>query len=1805
MSIERPTLIIHATYFPVATTEDEVAADPERRAAHDQGLSLYNLLTRRDDDRLSWGAGVPVRIATRFDKVDPAEAQSLVVVAVLGPTLLQTAGARTAALATIQAWRTQKVNVIPVATTDGWRAFEKPLGKLLISGDPNGPVLDEIVLQVARVLAAGDHSQTRLFISHAKGDLDATERAAEKIRDYVQSRTTADSPFFDSVSLLAGEDLDQKIDAEAGSGVFIAVRGDSYSSRSWCIRELVKAKQHRLPMLTVEVLTTGERRSATYSGNGPTIVWPRNNPEAASIVVRHAMVECVRSLLFVLEAKRIADEQLNGAVAISRAPELIDLPALRSGRQGMIVVLHPDPELSVHERGVLDDADKQLRLVTPTTAFSGAIGRVHRAPLDGWQVGMSLSDNPGLDGPEGIDDLHVEDATVFVARTLVASGAAIGYGGDFRTSGYTELFAQLVSAYNQTARAPSDLLHSYMSAIIDRPDNFTYAFTAHRLGKFGDARAEALMPPPPDDVTTLSALDRSLYVSDMRRVMAKHIDASIALFGKQLPRTQGRDGYAGVYAGVIEEAWRCLTEDKPLYVAGGFGGAAGVVADLLDSEALPAEVDETTLRAIPEWKALADAFAQDPRVTTLGLPTSYADLVTDIRRRGRPHLASDEASIQWNGLSVEENRTLFRTRDPLTLTALVLKGLIAVAARSARGKLRIELVEGDIASATDLDILVFPTFSNIDPDGAGAALDRITGGSATQAHRSRAPVPVGARTVGADFLYAADLGDVKDATANLAAHVETAAQKTTEMALRYGFSRIGIVTFMGNVADNLGDVVNAMLRGFQGLGTAQLVWFERDAGRAAMLAKLLGDTGNVDLTHIIAPPLPAPLEAVHVLPRTIIRVEQEDDALDITLLVPQANGLAPKLRAPLSAAERDQLVGTAWAAAPAKDDLTVRGERIAKLLFGDDASRVLDAVSDSEIVIIHDQSSSGIPYEMLRWTSQGENVTPATRGGIVRHLVADVSADRGLPPPAHSGKLGVLLVIDPRGDLPNAVTEGDALYTLLTNDPRGNVNVQKLVGDAASVPAIVAALQDPSIDVIHYCGHAFYRGPEPDGSGLNLKDGELTVAQLAQLKRVPRLAVFNACQAGRVRGDIVTRPPQSFAEYFLRAGVDAYLGTFWLVSDEGAATFAAELYQQLGKGVELGTAIVDAREKLQTAGLSDWANYVLYGRSSFRLLRGAGLPAAGAAELPPPSARVEGSTIVATWTFSSKDAPATFGVAVTEVFVAAPGGAPATELPVATSQATTIDRRDSWHGSDATVQWVATVSLAAAATARGFRLRPTHGDPVDVGTPQTAAGGTRGPDDPMQELLRLRTLLDQQPDRGLEILSRLMPSADPEELRSQIDAEIASVAQTRGIWPFNLQPGPVDATALASFVAAHPQIGPLDEKTVGSLYFQTKEDWARYASAKGAAWFMVGGEVDPPLTSEMISALGRNDAALVDISADLTYDVAPAQITEDGISVAMFSDNGNGLHASRSIVNQIVAAGLPYAFHLGDVYYGGTADQFKDYFATPLEPMLDTTELFMIAGNHELFGRGTEYNRMVRDKLARPSKRQRQRAESFRLCGPGFQMIGLDTMFVGWRSGHMRLHDYADDDAIDLLKSWLDERPNDLTILMTTNEAWDIGSSDTTRLYNSLRQTIAGRVDVWFWGNVHYGALYDPWPFADSGLPRRQMITTCIGHGGYPFYTQTTGGKLPTNASCRWLETKPRFWPDERIRKDVGLNGWCRMTLKQVADTWTVVLTYIDWVGRERLRATLVRRDGESIHFASVEESDIATVGAEPTWHAR
>jgi hypothetical protein len=1776
--IAKPTLIVHTTYFSAAPLPGQ--PDEERAAAEALGKELYELLTRPSADPLAWGPGIPVRVATAPEHIDAAEAEYVVVLAVLGGDSSTDADARGRVFQAFKRWGSDGVRVLPVLTDRTWRASEQELKapilrELYTKQDPRRATINEILLFLARAFAGGDNSAAQLFISHAKVDLARTEKAAEKLHQYVVTETTGQA-FFDKVSVLPGEELAEQLEREATQGVFVVVRGDLYSSRAWCRQELLLAKQKRLPIVTVELLSSGESRSATYSGNGVTITWDRAAPDAAAAqVLTLAMIERVRHLFFQAEGRRVIEAAglPSDTECLSRPPEVLDVVALRRRPESTIVLLHPDPPLPVFERAVLEDCDKRVRTATPTTAFANVVGSAIRAPLDGWQIALSLSEpNLAADASDahGLTPNHLIDATTFLARALIGAGGTIGYGGDFREKSFTTLLAQLVVAYRETGRSRADFLHGYVAAQ-HNPKEATVAFTSHWMRK--DKRA--LLPPPPD-AAGLAPSRGALYFSDMRQVMAQATQARIVLGGSSQPLAHTPGGYTGRYPGVVEEAWRTLAAQKPLYILGGFGGAAELVRRALESETPPEALTDARWAGKAAWDELVAAWkAHAEGEQKLGLPPSLEAMARAIYELGHDFLASDSASVNWNGLTVAENRLLFGSRDPLTLTSLVLKGLVTMSTRSARGQLRVELVEGDVIRATGLDVLVFPTFSDVAPGGAGQALDRATGGAATMAYRARKAVPSHSTGLGSRFLLAADLGAATTALADPAGATARASEQVATTIRLQGFKRVGVVTFLGNVADNLEQVITGMVAGLiRAADTAEVAWYERDPERAELIARVLQQLEGVSLTRRAEPKLD--VEPEKERKRTTIQIRQEGGNLNTVLLLHRANGLAPMLSVPFDAAARLELTGAGPTPSPAAPQLKKIGARVTDLLFGDQASKVLENVQDTEVVLVHDAGAGGIPFEAMGWGADDSRFTPATGLGIVRRLVVDnVKPEHALTRPRRARRVGILVVIDPTSDLPGAKAEGEALLERLKGGP---FDERVLRGPQATLDAVLAACGDPEVDVLHYCGHGFFNGPGVDESGLNLADGPLTLTRLMALQSVPRLAFVNACQAGRVRGSVRgVREPQAFAEFFLRSGVDAYLGTFWLVSDAGAAQFASQVYEALVNGQELGEAVIAGRKALVDAANSDWANYLLYGDASFRLVEPAVSRGVVDSARSQQAVSIQGTTVEAQWSFATADAPNEFSCAVVES-----DGA----LPIELAKPQSVARSEGVEAGTPTTTWKVTLHLQAAPD-RELELRPSAGEPLSLAATAAPDPSKRAMRAAPEPLKLLRALLDQQPDRGRELLAAMNPSADPDGLREAIDVEL-DPTRTRAIWPFSPKLE-VDEEALAAFVDTY-RLGDLGVDDVARVVFQTKEDWKAYAMAPGAIGFTLGKAVNPPVWPTLKSP-----------AADLTHDVRADEFAAQRIEVALFADNGNGLYASRAIAKQIVDSRVPYAMHLGDVYYGGSEQEFRDYFETPLAPMFDRTELFMLSGNHEMFAGGEQFQKLIRSKAEKFPERQRQRGEMFRLRGPGFQILGIDTMFTGWKAKQLRVHDRADERVLSVLEAWLAERPDDLTLLMTTNEPWNLGSKTLTPLYQSLVETIAGRVDLWFWGNVHYAALYEPWRFDDAGSPARSLIGSCIGHGGYPFYTQKAGGALPDGVACRWLEQKSRFWPDARLRPDVGANGWCRLGLARSKQRWDVSLTYVDWAGRDSMLAKLSREDGGTIRLDETLEASLSAVGAAPT----
>jgi hypothetical protein len=300
------------------------------------------------------------------------------------------------------------------------------------------------------------------------------------------------------------------------------------------------------------------------------------------------------------------------------------------------------------------------------------------------------------------------------------------------------------------------------------------------------------------------------------------------------------------------------------------------------------------------------------------------------------------------------------------------------------------------------------------------------------------------------------------------------------------------------------------------------------------------------------------------------------------------------------------------------------------------------------------------------------------------------------------------------------------------------------------------------------------------------------------------------------------------------------------------------------------------------------------------------------------------------------------------------------------------------------------------------------------------------------------------------------------------------------------------------------------------------------------------------------------------------------------LEIALFSDFGVGRYYSRYIAKQFRARRFPYAIHLGDVYFAGRRSEFAEYFEKPLDPILADTSLFALNSNHEMFSAGIPYFNYIDKRAALHPGKQKQEGSYFCLRSERFQIVGIDTAFFG--QGR-----YQDPLMVDWLRSVLRDgrEAGRVNILLSADHPYVYGDNELTKLLRKDLKPLALEerlVDLWFWGNTHYCALFDHKPAASGGVPALPFVGSCIGHAGYPYDKQRRGKFEP--APILFLEDQARFPIETNLRQDRGNNGYCVLQLN--ADG-SIGLKYVDWMSNLRFAAALSRaRAGDPLRVTPV-----------------
>ncbi|HEX4953585.1 MAG TPA: hypothetical protein VF017_09370 [Thermoanaerobaculia bacterium] len=289
-------------------------------------------------------------------------------------------------------------------------------------------------------------------------------------------------------------------------------------------------------------------------------------------------------------------------------------------------------------------------------------------PLAGRRIGLSVSGDGAELAHHGFTPSGMNRFTVRLARALLAEGATLAFGHDWRPEGVMEAVAALAFEYHRPVdaeREPAAILN-----LIPWPTerSSTDPNLLLRLHGIVEVRPAGC----PEELRSLeeearhAGADSELYrylrargLTHLRRQLNEACDARVALGGKL-------SGYDGRLPGILEEVLLALQSHRPVYLVGVLGGAAQALGHvLLDGEDPGGLLREARLEEL--YRLQAARGGQE-----LGDPDLNPERLRQELRE--PEL---RARLLANGLSEAENRRLLDSTLEEEVVLLILKGLKA------------------------------------------------------------------------------------------------------------------------------------------------------------------------------------------------------------------------------------------------------------------------------------------------------------------------------------------------------------------------------------------------------------------------------------------------------------------------------------------------------------------------------------------------------------------------------------------------------------------------------------------------------------------------------------------------------------------------------------------------------------------------------------------------------------------------------------------------------------------------------------------------------------------------------------------------------------------------------------------------------------------------------------------------------------------------------------------------------------------------------------------------------------------------
>lgn len=515
-------------------------------------------------------------------------------------------------------------------------------------------------------VAPGKDNAIKIFISHAKDGKNGI-RIAKDLKEFIDNSQMRN--FFDATDIATGYRFSDEIIEHIKESTVIAVHSDIYSSRYWCQKEILCAKENNRPIIAVDTLEEFEDRRFPFASNVPGVhvhVNGSTNKNDLLRILSSALLETVRFFYSELLLKKYINAGWieSGVEILSRPPEVSDIEKILFCNGNDIKCKHkflvyPEPPVYTEELNFLNRLG--IKTSTPLT--------IDFYYLHNKNIGISISDPSDEELIcIGQNSKHLVLLSQDIARHLLARNATLIYGGDLRQNGFTQFIFDEALTLKTRMQSQSDIhIKNFIAWPIYKNDTVDIKTWKAEYKPI----AEMVEFPYPEDVKDLipnvesflpPTNPQNLFVwsrclTEMRGEMIKSCDARICAGGRH-------SGYKGKMPGVLEEIVIAIEIKKPLFLLGGFGGVTSSVCKLIQSGATPKEL---TLN----WQIQNNSGYKDLLDFCISRGIQYSadyNLVTETIKSANLH----------NGLSKEENDRLFTTPYIDEALNLVFKGLKSV-----------------------------------------------------------------------------------------------------------------------------------------------------------------------------------------------------------------------------------------------------------------------------------------------------------------------------------------------------------------------------------------------------------------------------------------------------------------------------------------------------------------------------------------------------------------------------------------------------------------------------------------------------------------------------------------------------------------------------------------------------------------------------------------------------------------------------------------------------------------------------------------------------------------------------------------------------------------------------------------------------------------------------------------------------------------------------------------------------------------------------------------------------------------------